>query len=34
MAQRASMQMPQKVTDAKIALLDFNLQQKMFGMGT
>lgn len=25
MAQRASMQMPQKVTDAKIALLDFNL---------
>lgn len=32
--QRASMQMPQSVKDAKIVLLDFNLQQKMFGMGT
>lgn len=26
--------MPMEVTDAKLALLDFNLQQKMFGMGT
>jgi len=26
--------MPMEVKDAKIALLDFNLQQKMFGMGT
>ncbi|CAL6065162.1 TCP-1_chaperonin subunit alpha [Hexamita inflata] len=32
--QRASQQMPSQLSKCKIALIDFNLQQKMFGMGT
>lgn len=26
--------MPEQIDEPKIALIDFNLQQKMFGMGT